>query len=174
MAATIPDLWPTSALKIDILTPIAILRSQATRLSQKTQGLLVAETTVTTGSNNQIMLGLEVVAPALNNHRQRLLSVQYTKDEIYPARVSARGFRITETTRSTSLLSADKTITKSVDEKTAYSDNEFIKIVQEALQAPETVALLQSLIARSNEATSDSPPTDEEDENMGQNEAQAQ
>src|SRR5260221_6227988 len=163
MVDAIPDLWPTAALKTDVLTPIAILRTQATRLSQKTQGLVVSEVTVTTGENDQVILGLEVIAPALNNYRYRLLSVQYGTGEIYPVRVSARVLRITETVRSLLPYQADQKIEKPVEQKMAHSDNEFIRIVTEVLQAPETVALLQSLIVRSNEATSDSIPAGEED-----------
>ena len=87
---TIPDLWPTNALKMNVLTPVAILRTQATRLGQKTGGVLVGDVTVTTGQNNQVVLGLELIVPALNNYRYRLLSVRHAQDAIYPAEVSAK------------------------------------------------------------------------------------
>ena len=152
---TIPDLWPTAALKVDVRTPVAILRTQATRLGQRTQGLLVGEVTVTTGENNQVVLGLEVIVPALNNYRYRLLSVQHAQDAIYPAKVAANGFTVTESVPGNILsFSGPTTVTKHVATKTAHSEGDFIHIVHEALQAPETTALLQSLIFRSNEATS--------------------
>lgn len=161
---TIPDLWPTAALKVDVRTPVAILRTQATRLGQRTQGLLIGEVTITTGENNQVVLGLEVIVPALNNYRYRLLSVQHAQDAIFPAKVSANGFKI-DVTEFGMLLQNSRTVTKHVNTKTAYSEGDFIDIVHEALQAPETTALMQSLIVRSNEEKSASPLQEVDDEN---------
>ena len=39
--------------------------------------------------------------------------------------------------------------------KTAYSDTDFINIVKEVLQDPETIALLQTFIMRSNDEAID-------------------
>ncbi len=84
MTDTIPDLWPTAALKTTVLTPIAILRTQATCLSQKTQGLLVGDVTVTAAENGQNQVSLFVVVPALNNYRHRLMTVQYRREATCP------------------------------------------------------------------------------------------
>lgn len=164
MIDTIPDLWPIAALKTDVRTPVAILRTQATRVGQRTQGLLVAEVTVTTGENDQVVLGLELIVPALNNYRYRLLSVQHAQDAIYPAKVSAKGLKITIKEPNMFPLRGDKISTQQVDTKMAYSEENFISIVQEALQAPETIAFMQSLIVRSNEETSTIPVTNENNE----------
>jgi len=168
MANTIPDLWPTYGLETDVLTPIAILRTQSTLLRQKTQGLLVGEVRVTTSEFGQSILSFDIVAPAINNYRYRLLSVQHTKEAIYPATVSAQGFRITENVAAFFPLSGSRTVVKPVDSKSAYSDKQFIDIVQEVLKAPETLALLQSLIVRSNEETSDSSAIDDENAEPGE------
>ena len=158
---TIPDLWPSAALKMNVLTPVAILRTQATRLGQRTGGVLVGEVTVVTGENKQVVLSLELIVPALNNYRYRLLSVRHAQDAIYPAEVSAKSLKSSVT------LPVPKSVamfpdsfpsytpnTIITDAETAYSEKEFISIVQKALRAPETIAFMQSLIVRSNEETS--------------------
>ena len=58
------------------------------------------------------------------------------------------------------------------DSEAAYSEKEFISIVQKVLQAPETIAFMQSLIVRSNEETSSSLPGDEQNEHEEEVEAQ--
>ena len=171
MADTIPDLWPTSELKSAVLTPIVILRTQATLLGQKTQGLLMGDVRVTTSEKGQLTLSFTVIAPAVNNYRYNLLSVQHTVDASYPAKISADGLTNIETIPSIFPM-GDRKVTTSVSCKTAYSEREFIRIVQEVLQAPATIAKLQSLIVRSNEETVSSLPVD--DQNIEQSDASAE
>ena len=161
MADTIPDLWPGAALKSIVLSPVAILRTQATLLGQKTQGLLIAEVTTTTGENGHVELGLELIVPALHNFRYRLLQVRHERDTIYPADIFATGLTYQETRKNLIPLYEETTVTRTTPNKTAYSDDGFIKIIQEVLQAKETVAMLQSLIARSNEEVSTSSSENE-------------
>ncbi len=161
MADTIPNLWSTADLKVSILTPIAILRTQATLLSQTTQRLLVGEVRTTTSDKGELIIDFDVVVPALNNYRHTLLTVKHTKTENYPATVFARGLSRTVKVSNSLLFSSSEYETRSVPSKTAYSDKEFISIMSEALKAPETIAKLQSLIIRSNEEISDSVSQDD-------------
>lgn len=157
MADTIPDLWLSSELKTTVLTPIAILRTQANLLGQKTQGLLVGDVRVTSGEKGQVILSFDVIAPALNSYRYNLLSVRHTKDASYPAAISAQIFITPEKINNMSVLKGI-----GLGSETAYSDRQFIALVQEVLQAQETVARLQSLIVRSNEEVVGSPFTKDE------------
>ena len=142
MADTIPDLWPTSELESAVLTPIAILRTQATLLGQKTQGLLRGDVRVT-NEKGKLLLNFDVVAPAVNNYRFTLLSVRHPRGASYPATLYTQTFVTLEK------VSASKGAYVP-DSETAYTDQQFIALVQEVLQAPETIARLQSLIVRSN------------------------
>jgi hypothetical protein len=153
MADTIPNLWLSSELQPTVLTPIAILRTQASFLGQETQGLLRGDVRVTEGEKGQRTLSFDVMAPAINNYRYTLLSVQHEQKDIYPAVISAQGLTVTETARSVFPLIPEREITTTIPKKTAYSERQFINIVQEVLRAPETIARLQSLIVRSNEET---------------------
>lgn len=135
---TIPDLWPSEALKVDVRTPAAILRAQAAQVRPNTKGILVADVTTTKSDSGSVIMALEILAPSLDNYRHRLLDVQYNQDEIYPAIITAKGLKDTQRGAS-------------VERKTAYSEGDFIDILMEVLNARETIALLQSLIARSNE-----------------------
>ena len=149
MVETIPNLWSARELKQKVLTPIAILRAQAAQLSPMTHGMLRAEVT-TLRAEKQDVLGLEIIAPALHNYRHRLLNVQYTRDEYYPAKVSANGLTVTRIVKN-QRTSAESQLTSEVTELTAYTETELIDILRQALQAPQNIAMLQSLIARSNE-----------------------
>lgn len=171
MLEAIPTLWSAKELKPKVLTPVAILRAQASQLSPMTQGILRAEVTALHGEEQDI-LGLDIIAPALDNYRYRMLSVEYTKNMYYPATVSANGLTVTETTKYPYILGGDRTTVIEVEEKVAYSDEELITILGEALQAPENVAMLQSLIARSNEVTN--PTTEIEDVDIDEIQAEEQ
>jgi len=99
------------------------------------------------------------------------LSVQHNREEIYPAIVTAQGLTITKTIKKagiTFIPSEEETIKRDVDTKTAYSENEFVVILKEVLQAPQTIAMLQSLIARSNEATNPTETLEETDTDEAQ------
>ena len=164
MADTIPNLWLSSELQPTVLTPIAILRTQASFLGQETQGLLRGDVRVTEGEKGQRILSFDVLAPAVNNYRYTLLSVQHEQEASYPAVISSQGLTITETVRSVLPFGSERDITRTVSKKTAYSERQFINIVQEVLQAPETIARLQSLIVRSNEETVASSSSNDEEE----------
>lgn len=155
MSDTMPNLWAHSPLSPSIKTPLAILRAQTAPLAQATQGLLRGEVTVTPVGEKTV-LTFDVIAPSLNNYRRRLVTVEHTQDEIYPAKITGNGLKDTyqETDSfSFAMIPRTKTVSRNVESKTAYSEDDFVKIIQELLQAPVTTALLQSLIARSNETT---------------------
>ena len=71
------DLWPESFGSLEIETPLEILRKQASLLSSKTGNLLVGNVGKTTTAGGNFFLSLYLVAPALDNYRYKLLSVQH-------------------------------------------------------------------------------------------------
>jgi hypothetical protein len=152
MATTIPDQWPE--IDVNILTPQAILRYQASQLKKKTRGLLDAELSVTTvGSKSSLQLDL--IAPALNGYRHRVLAARFETEMVYPATVWAdcyeppAGSLVKGDYSQPQILSLLRAPEPNYRE--ASSEREFLGIVAEVLRSKEVRALIDSLIARSNE-----------------------
>ncbi len=128
MADTIPSLWPES-IKQTVLTPLAILRTQANALRQVTKGVLEGEVS-SVEAENQVEHQLDVIAPALD-YRHRILSVRHEREMPYPARV-----------RSEVLDPLGKEV---------WDDDALIGLLAEVLATDLVKAVILSLIARSNE-----------------------
>src|SRR4051812_38746756 len=90
MATTIPDLWPHD-VHIDVLPPVCVLKVQEAFLERKTQGLLRAKVS-TTQTEQLVQHQLDLVAPALNFYRVRLLSATHAAEMLYPVTVAAEAF----------------------------------------------------------------------------------
>ena len=85
MADAEKDLWPSDLGLGKTVTPVSILRTQATLLSQKTQGIL--EGAVETGTAGlDIYHRFVIVVPLLGNYRYPLFKVRRT-GELYPVYV---------------------------------------------------------------------------------------
>ena len=61
----IPDLWPAS-VKVEILTPYAILRAQATKLTERTQGIVEGKVRSREVAPSLICHTFELLAPVLS------------------------------------------------------------------------------------------------------------
>src|SRR4051794_36125765 len=108
MASTIPDLWPDD-ITVDVVPPLAILRSQAGLLGVKTKGILRAEVTTTTGDTGYVQHHLDIVVPALQNYRARLLNATHDRDRVYPVAVEAECFMPRDKDWRPSWMKADET-----------------------------------------------------------------
>lgn len=129
MAREIPILWP-QGLNPDVLTPLAIMRVQESALAKLTRGVLTSEVTVNT-AKDEVSIGLDLVAPALGNYRQRILNVKHKKGQVYPVELEAAcfsGFR-----------------------RPAMTDEEFIAALQEVLSSGTVQSQMLSMMARSND-----------------------
>jgi hypothetical protein len=92
MTTAIPDLWPES-LKPVVLSPVAILRTQAARLKERTNGLLEAEIqtkriTEPNGDTKALHV-FEIVAPAMDGYRFQVLSIEHPSPGAYPVDISS-------------------------------------------------------------------------------------
>lgn len=87
MTDTIPSLWPED-FKIDVQSPLAILRVQATALSKATRGILRGDVETETGTET-VRHRLVVIAPAYNGYRHTLLAVTHKVHFPYPAEVDS-------------------------------------------------------------------------------------
>ncbi|HEX8203776.1 MAG TPA: hypothetical protein VF590_25085 [Isosphaeraceae bacterium] len=146
MAATIPDLW-SDDITVKVLTPLAILRSQAGLLSQKTKGRLKAEVTTAT-SDKAVQHQGDLIAPALR-YRHRALAAKHGRDPVYPAIAETECLK----PMSTSEMIAELTqfVPREDWRPRAATEQEFVELVGETLRSVEVRSLIQSLIARINE-----------------------
>lgn len=145
---TIPDLWG-QAITVNVLTPAAILNTQAALLKRKTQGIVVAELATTTDSKNIVTIKLDLVAPAVDNFRASVLAVRHKADYVYPALVSTSAFSGKGGGPFGDL--AWRGVEDQLSQL-AETETQFVSLLQEALQSGFILSIVQSLIAKSNEA----------------------
>ena len=136
----IPNLWPVETVSVETISPLAILRIQAENLTRMTQGLLEGDI-VTSSYAAQVQHSFDVVAPAINGYRHRILTITHDKSLIYPVFFSTGDLGEEEANAQ-----ANSVILS------AYSEAEFIKMLSNALQSGYVLSVVNSLIARSNEA----------------------
>lgn len=147
MPDVLPNLWPDE-FKIDVQTPLVILRAQANYLSKVTRGILQG-TVETEAADDLVQHRLVVVAPAFNAYRHTLIAALHSKDLAYPVEIRAEALAASEVFANAPVTTYPK----------AYNDEHMNELVARALQSPETKAVILSLIAKSNEAKSVSPPS---------------
>ncbi|HEX5874707.1 MAG TPA: hypothetical protein VFY60_08660 [Pyrinomonadaceae bacterium] len=135
----IQSLWSPD-IKATVLSPLTILKGQAEALALQTGGILLAEV-IEEREEGSVLLFLDLVAPALNGSRHRILKVTHNEDMPYPARLEAEVFR-TLINSSTS----------------AFTDEGFTDNVAKVLKSPHVLAIAQSLLARANEAITAAAP----------------
>jgi hypothetical protein len=157
MPATIPDLWPDD-IRVDVLTPLAILRTQAGLLSSKTQGTLLAQV-MTTTTDEWVQYQLDLIAPLLERYRVSLLTARHQLEEAYPVTVTARAFLPNPAKRRLFVPPDFVKIPSDLpaDQRVASTQEEFIELVREVLQSATTRSRIQSLIARGNETRLNGP-----------------
>lgn len=144
----IPDLWGHS-ISVDVLTPAAILNVQAALLKHKTQGIVIAELQSETDNKNIVTINLDLIAPAVDNFRARVLAVRHKADYVYPALVTSSAFSGKGGGSIGDLKWGGLEDGLSM---LAHTETEFVSLLQEALQSGVVLSIVQSLIARSNEA----------------------
>jgi hypothetical protein len=158
MSVAVDSLWP-SDIKPTILSPRTILEGQAQALTKKTNGLLVGDLRVSHDEEkNRTYLSLDVVVPALNNYRHRILTATHARETIYPTRIDADYFKPSPnemvSSQMTPVLNALNKRPRDREENEAASDEEFRTLVGHVLQSHLVKAALVSLIARANEILS--------------------
>lgn len=142
------DLWPDD-ISVDVVTPLAILRAQVGPLQRKTKGLLrVNVSTQTSSDGDSVIHKMDLVAPALGNYRQEILSVTHTKDRVYPAQIEAECF----------VPSYDGYDPEDgAWRPEADTEQEFIRLLGKVLQSSPVRSVIHSLLARINEQTAEGP-----------------
>lgn len=151
MTTTIPSLWPDQ-IKVDILPPLVVLKAQAAALGRLTQGIVDAQVT-SVKHPTRVEHRLDLVVPALDDIRHRILTISHSPDRLYPVTLDADCYRL------------DPDDPRSGDEDfdarpVAATYDQFIDRLREVFQSPEVMSAVQSLIARSNERLDPTPGAD--------------
>lgn len=140
MAQRIPNLWSEKDVKVEVLSPVAILHTQAANLETMTKGLIEAEITMLSNERGETLYNLDLVAPALGGYRHRLFGISHKQDMVYPVKF------VLESTQTFPLFAR-------LNGKGEIAETEaaFLEKLGEVLQSSTVNAVIQSLIARSNE-----------------------
>lgn len=152
MAVTLPDLW-SDDIQVSVVTPLVILRSQVAYLERKTQGILRADV-ATSSSDAWLLHQFDLIAPALRDYRRTLFTAKHNKDMIYPVYVQADCFA---PANPFAMVSAVAIGGSPADQRTANTQDEFIDLVRSVFRSGQVRSIIQSLIARSNDATETRP-----------------
>jgi hypothetical protein len=150
MTIAIPDLW-SDDIKVDVVTPLAILRAQTGPISRKTKGILEAEVTTISSEAGRVRHQLDLIASVLDGYRHRLLAATHERDLVYPVTVEAECFKPAPTSGDIGEALESVTVPEPDWRPRAYTEQEFIDLVSKALRSGEVRSIIQSLIARSNE-----------------------
>lgn len=140
MASAVPVLW-SDDIKVDVVSPVAILRAQVGPLRERTKGILEAEISAESSERGVERLHFDLVAPLLENYHHRILTAVHSRNLVYPVSVEAECFRPDP---------------GSLDEQfdwrpSAATEQEFIDVIGRVLRSSEVRAVIHSLIARSND-----------------------
>ncbi len=81
------NMWGEISEPVNQRTPTSILREQASVLSQLTKGVLIGSLEQEVTANNTLSYKFAITAPAINNHKFAILTVQYSIT-IYPLSVT--------------------------------------------------------------------------------------
>jgi hypothetical protein len=173
-----PGLWPES-IRSDVATPYAILREMASDLELRTGGTLRGEIGRRAAGDDRIALSFDIVVPALDGSRHRILTIGYAKNRPYPALVDAEVLQApagSSTKESRYLLDwrrpydvpVPESLRSTIQSETwaelkenaklgqsAAGDRELRAMLSEILKTPKVISLAVSLVALANEA---SPP----------------
>ncbi len=82
------DLWGTIAIDTELKMPLAVLKSQATLLAQKTNGVLEAQVgSFKVTGKDTVAYSFNIVAPHLSNYTYKVLTISHPGILLYPVRV---------------------------------------------------------------------------------------
>lgn len=142
MTNEIPNLWSAEITNLKILSPLAIMRTQASNLEKMTRGLLkvaIEEGKIAAQGQKQTLYNFDIVAPALNGYRHRLFGVYHEIGLVYPITFIV----------SAEIMSQLKWL--SMDNLKSFTEEDFTQRLGKVLKSSYTTSVIQSLLARSNE-----------------------
>lgn len=153
MATEIPNLWPPE-ISVLVVKPATILRAAASQIRAMTKGVLDGEVGRTTSQDGKnVLLLFDLIAPALNHYRHRLLTAEHSKNMVYPVKVFADCYDVggshhpekesafTPRTLTHSRLQSEPIY------RVAASEEQLLSSIREIFASRETTGVVQSLLA---------------------------
>lgn len=140
MTDAIPNLWPKKFSR-GILTPLAVLRVQAAKFKDMTEGLLEAEVTTNWEREDLKVHSLELIAPALDSYRRVILTVRHAHPGAYPLWL-----------RSDFLSGSVEDYDEDHPSGECGSQEELFSALRQVFASRELSTLVESLIAQINDA----------------------
>jgi hypothetical protein len=166
MSEVLDSLW-SPEIRPTVRSPFAILDDQARALTSQTEGILVGQTRVTHDEDRaNTEVHLDIVVPALNNSRHRILTARYRTDLVYPAWIDADCFRRPAIVPGGPVGASWPRGKPPKEPNEAANDEEFRRLVEKVLKSDEVTSLATSLIARVNDVDrqrqqqAETPPED--------------
>ncbi len=123
MNAVSEDLWPPDIAADVPITPVNILKAQASRIGEKTRNIVEGRVD-TNVVRDRLIHSFKLVAPALGNYSYELFRISHDV-KVYPVTVEPW------------------------DQKVA-SEEEFVEWLRARLASPETHSVVGSLLAQSS------------------------
>lgn len=149
MPTTTADLWPDD-IAVEVLSPVMILKQQAEAISKKTKGLVKGDVRKISIENSE-EIAFDLLAPALGL-REELLTVRYKRGYPYPSSVSAAALEGSLRLQSPQTPTNWEILEPENPCEVAYTPVEFLTILRKVFGARDTLAVISSILARSNEA----------------------
>jgi hypothetical protein len=150
--SAVASLWPE--INVDIVPPATVLRIQAAALSRLTKGMLDAEVTTVNGVEDYISLRLDLIAPALDDRRERILTVTH-RATFYPLVLEAECFRSDRILMPVAIAADAFRKSRWYDPKdgqvAVMNYDDFLKRLEEVLKSGPVRSAIDSLLALSNE-----------------------
>lgn len=151
MTTSVPNLWEGKITR-NVLTPVAILRTQAGNFDAETQGALRAE--VHTKSEvregeSLIVHTFEIIAPGLSGYRRGVLTAEHPDPGAYP--VVVKSFSLPIIHHLNAGYVEDR-------ERTCRNQEQFLKALEDVFGSEKLTTEIESLIAQINDASD--PDTD--------------
>ncbi len=144
MPTEIPDLWGDD-IRVDIVPPLVVLKTQAEAISRRTKGMLTADVSSSRDVDDdgavECRHKLLLQARSIGYHGEELLQIQHYENRYYPLTIELPTGIVWDYADS--------------DTPTAYrrcnDQDELLAALGRALTSPPTKAALNSLLARVNE-----------------------
>ena len=118
------DLWPDFQAPETLNAPVFLLKEQAAKLQQKTNGLVLAGLRPASAPDGSFWVGFDLYSPALGEYTYRLFEVTYPL-QLFP---------VTLTTANGDLV--------------AHSLDDFKAVLESVLRSPRTKQVVEAIMAQ--------------------------
>jgi hypothetical protein len=118
------DLWPDFQTPEAVNSPVFLLKEQAAKLQQKTNGLVLAGLRPASAPDGSFWVGFDLYSPALGEYTYHLFEVTYPP-EFFPV-----------------------TLTAADGAKTAQTLEQFRALLEAVLRSPRTKQVVEAIMAQ--------------------------